>query len=728
VKTARENIERLAEIIAPPPRLSISEWADQFAHIPPEGNAEPGKYRLSRMPHQAAMLDDPADPSVREVFWMMASQGGGKTLCLILICEFIISQLRKSIIMVRDTKDRATEWVRDKFLPTVNATPCMSGLLVDPRKRGSDSTSLSRKYPGGVLKVIGAKSPGAFRSSSAGNVFCDEIDAYIAGKEGDPCALADRAAITFTDAWKIKCSTTTLANFSRIHAGFLRGDQQYYFLPCPCCGEFQWLKDERMKFSFTPEEYERFNYESKKNECGTMDNPGPTEANAKSVESNPERQIDSGLRRLSQRAEGVLFPNNYTWETGNFPIRDTKRCIYICEHCQRGWTDTQRIQSYMSGHPDNPPVMVNGKSLRAEWRATAPFNGIRSRALSGMYITIGLKKDYVSYLHQFAEQFLEAAAGGRETLMVWTNIFANRPFEDASERADWKTLSERVEDYTVPPQVCWIAFGADVHPDRVEVIFYGWGDKQECWLLDHHVINGDFDLPEMQERVWDYLSNKKFEHPILGLMRWSAGAIDSGKQTKVQAVYKFAAKHSFSNVWSCKGFDDALGAIYERKKEKVYGGIRYNFNVDYLKNLIFDRLRNKEPGANYIHFSKSCDANFFSQLCSERRIVIKNPKGGFKTQWAKLTSATRNEVLDMTVYAFGVFEVCRQVEWIARKWKEIAPQVKEIPAPVKEREIYSGPASEKLPELKERALVRAPVQQSRRVRVRSPFGRLGLRF
>src|SRR5262245_19363297 len=116
-------------LLAPPPRLSISQWADQFAWIPPDENAEPGKDRASRMPHQMEMLDDAMDPNVRESFWMLASQAGGKTLCLILICEYVICQLRKSIIMVRATKETATVWMRDKFMPTVNATPCMAGLL-----------------------------------------------------------------------------------------------------------------------------------------------------------------------------------------------------------------------------------------------------------------------------------------------------------------------------------------------------------------------------------------------------------------------------------------------------------------------------------------------------------------------------------------------------------------------------------------------------------------------
>ena len=54
----------------------------------------------------------------------------------------------------------------------------MAGLLVGPRKRDSQSTSLNQRYPGGSLRIIGANSPSGFQSSSAPVVFQDEIDGF----------------------------------------------------------------------------------------------------------------------------------------------------------------------------------------------------------------------------------------------------------------------------------------------------------------------------------------------------------------------------------------------------------------------------------------------------------------------------------------------------------------------------------------------------------------------
>ena len=688
------------------------------------------------MPHQAAMLDDCNSPGVRECFWMIGSQLG-KTMALILICEFVIKELRKSIIFARATRDTASEFMTEKFLPTIESTPCMRGLLVEPRKRGSNSTAMNRKFPGGNLKVIGAKSPAAFRGSSAGILLGDEIDTWQNTKEGDPMALFDRAAITFGAndyACKIKTSTPTLKGFSRVDAGYERSDKQKYFLPCPLCGGFQDLKFEQLKFSFTKDEYARF-------ECET----GRTENN---VRGCGERNLDSKEKveilgeatgGLSGRVSFSEIVNSNTWqifdpaEKKNDALKiDTARALYVCEHCQHGWTDVQRLASYFSGHPDNAPVIVNGKELRAEWRATEPFTGIRGRQLSGMYLSIGLEKGMKNYLHWFAEWFLKSAKGGRESLMVWQNIFNALTFEDPHEKIDWKTIMDRAEDYgpELPPQAVWCNFGMDVHPDRVEIQSVGWGYAQECWALDYHVIWGDFDMPEMQERVADYLLKKRFNHPIMGELAFSAGCIDSGHQTKVKAVFQFTAKHAYSNFWAVKGFDSSLGSTYTRAKERSFGSNRYNLNVDYFKTMIFSRLKNTEHGANFIHFPKRFQPNFFMGICSERRVPIRDKKGGVRFEWHKNTSGTRNEPLDTLVYAFGANEIAKQDEWIARKWKEVETELaKQTPvAPVAAPVVLEPEPERKQPELivrqpdRKTYLVKQPPRR-RVVRVNNPFAR-----
>lgn len=645
------------------------------------------------MPHQPAMLDDYHEPGVREVYHQMASQYSGKTFCMNVDAMYVIDQLRQNILVIRATKETATEWMRDKFLPMVRATPKMEGLLRDPRKRDSESTSLNRKFPGGSIKVIGAKSPAAFRGSSAPHIRSDEIDAYENTKEGDPIKLGDRAAKTFSNATKVRISTPTFEGFSRINAGFKSGDMQYFFLPCKCCGEFQHLKTEQLKFSFTKEELARFTPES----------------------------------------DFKTVANSNTWEIGTFPDKATELAIYVCEHCHHGWTDQDRMDSYFSGHPDNPPIIVDvpydypesdkfqRKELRAGWRATAKFKGIRSRHLNGMYASIGLEKSFKNYLHMFAEQFIEAVRGGRETLVAWTNMFKNEPFEEAGEKVDWKALYERVEDYGMELPLAAVITGAsvDIQADRVEIFSAGLGEGSEVWALEYKVIYGDFDMPEMQERVADYLINKRFSHKVLGQLAYEFVCVDSGHQTKVRAVFQFCKRHKLRNFWAVKGFDNTLGSVYTTRQEKVYGINVFNFNVDHLKSVIYGSLRNTEPGANYIHFPKNSEfgVKYFMGLCSEKRMTKKTAAGGLVFQWKIVAGRKRNEPLDLMDYFFGGCEILRKagrMEFVSRQWERVKKALggTEV-AQSKDYQLKPAPEA-KLPELKFQNKTRGPAQVGRR--------------
>jgi phage terminase large subunit GpA-like protein len=543
----------------------------------------------------------------------------------------------------------------------------MAGLLIEPRKRGSRSSAMSRRYPGGTLKLIGAKSPSGFRSTSAPIVLQDEIDSFVPIKEGDPVALGDRAAITFPNAWKGKSSTPTLAGISKIETGFKRGDQQRYFVPCVHCGAFQWLKTEQLKFSFTAEE-----------------------------------------------AAFAGPPGERTWEIGTFPLIDTARALYVCEECHRGWTDFQRVQAIQSGHESNPAV--NGK--RAQWRATAPFAGIRSRAMNGMYQTMGLKPGFANYLQQFAEDFLAAKRGGRETLMVWTNLFKAETFEETTEKVDWQLIRDRAEVYPaeLPDQALWLVASGDVQRDRVEILILGFGEGQECWALDYHVVYGDFDNEETQKSVVSYVLNRRFTHSVLGEVKVKAFALDSGHQTKVHAVYKVCSEHTLENFWAVKGSAQQMVGIFAPFKDRRYRCKGFTLNTDLLKSMIFDRLRMAEPGDRYIHFPKCkmmegsdpagislapdqpsqwkrFDAAFYQQLCSERRFAERDKKTGQVSYiWKKISQSARNEVLDLMVYAFGAFEICRPEVEISRTWKEIGQNIRgKAEAPEEDKNRFLSP-------------------------------------
>lgn len=643
----RHTITRLSRLIEPPPRLRVSEWAERNCYLPAEGVAEPGKFRLARMPWQADMLDDPIDANITEAAWMLASQLG-KTMCIVLVIQFFVGYRPTKILVCYPKLDDVKDFINDKLMTAVADTPCMYGIIKDPRAKGSNSRALNRKFPGGGLVGVGSISTSSLRRVSARVIIQDEIDDFEITPQGDSMALADKRATTFHNAVLLKSSTPTKKDESRIEAKFLSGDQQRYYVPCPKCGHMQHLQHANFKFSFSKEEYERFGGENGNN----------------------------------------IRPSDFQWDLLCKEIRDTERAIFVCENgaCKAGWSDQDRQAAINSGNEENPPVIVGGKECRARWIAAFPGRRIRSRHMNGYYRLIGRKDAFKSYHHEFAEDFLTALSGGRETHMVWVNTFLAETWADDFEQIEWNPLAKRVEDYSasdLPAEIMFIVAGLDFHPDRVEIQVVGWGAAEETWIIEHRIIWGDFTQPEMQERVWEAL-DKRYVHPILGELKISASGCDTGKQTKVKEIYRFCKKHRSRNVYALKGGSDPLAPIYSASDVTQRFGIKlFMLNTDLLKCTVFDRLTTmvdkdepKTEGPRVIHFPVSCDQKYFRQLCSEKRVAEKRGNATVYI-WRKHKSNTRNETLDTLVYAYGVYEIVRQDGWIERKWLEVKKKLAE---------------------------------------------------
>lgn len=630
-----EAKEHLIRVISPPSRLQCADFAEAEIYLPAEGNAEPGKYHTSRMPWQIDMLQDVHDSTVDEHIWMLGSQLG-KTLTLILILIFFVAKRPRKILVVYPKLDDARDWMRDKFIPTCDDTPAVAGLIKSPREHKSRSRDLNRKFPGGGIVAVGSISTSSLRRLSAAVVIQDEIDDFETTKQGDSMELADMRAATFANAFKLKSSTPTNIGESRSQQKFEASDQQHYFIPCKCCGGFFAIELKHLKFSFSREEILRFDL--------------------------PD-----------------FNPNNFTWDQSekSRDVRCAEKTILVCEHCSRGLSDVDRIAAIRSRHPDNPPVVFNGKNLRAEWRATAPKTKIKGRRLPAFYRLIGKPASYANYLHWFAEIFLNAKRGGIEKMRVWTNTFEARAFETPSEKLDWNPIRQRAEDYNsemLPEGVCLLVAGVDIQMDRVEIIIYGFGEGEEAWAISYDVVWGDFDQSECQSRVNEVLS-KKFSHPVLGDMFVVAAGIDTGHQTRVKAVYRFCRTHAARKFWAMKGSSHAMGSVYSFSENKIFRIKIFSVNTDFLKTTIYDRLKNEEPGPSYIHFPRGgkFDEKFYKMLCSERR---KSRKAGGETiyYWEKITA--RNEALDVTVYAFAAFDILKPQGFIARQWKIVLDKLR----------------------------------------------------
>ena len=248
--TAAEAWREALGALLPPPKLTVSEWAERYRIL---GNTspEPGPWRTERTPYLREIMDSlsPGAPCERVVFQKPAQIGG--TEVLLNACGFLMHHAPAPILLVQPTVEMAKRFSKQRLDGLIEGSPVLRGKVKDPRSRDSGNTVLLKEFSGGVLILTGANSAVGLRSLPAKYVLADELDAWPADAdgEGDPLMLAVRRTVAFGSQRKILAvSTPTIEGVSRIEALFRQGDQRYYFVPCPRCGFMQRLVWERLRW------------------------------------------------------------------------------------------------------------------------------------------------------------------------------------------------------------------------------------------------------------------------------------------------------------------------------------------------------------------------------------------------------------------------------------------------------------------------------------------------
>lgn len=248
-------IETLARMVAPPPDLKVSEWADNYRKLSSESSAEPGQWYTDRAPFQRGIMDAVNDPSVWEI-WVMKSAQIGWTEILNNVIGYFIDQDPSPALLIQPTGMLADTFSKDRLNPMLQDTPRLKGKVSDERVRAKErgNTIKHKRFPGGSLAIIGANSPSNLASRPIRVVLFDEVDRYpvnvgkLAQREGDVISLAKKRTTTFWNRKILGGSTPTVKGVSAIEHRYAGSDKRRYFVHCPDCGEAQYLKWANMKW------------------------------------------------------------------------------------------------------------------------------------------------------------------------------------------------------------------------------------------------------------------------------------------------------------------------------------------------------------------------------------------------------------------------------------------------------------------------------------------------
>ncbi len=314
--TAIQGIaDRCFALLLPPPRLNVAQWSDQYKEIPRGGSAEPGKYRIDRLPYQREPMESFTDPTVPETVLEWARQLG-KTEIILSLIGFLIDFDPCNIFIKYPTRDKAKDFSQKKLATMIREMARLRRKIRPHRMRDSGNTIYSKLFTGGSITLVGANSTSALRGPSCRVVIQDEIDSDEPNSEGDPVPQADATATNFHDAIFVKASTPTQEpeddgrggwTGSRIQILFNDSDQRYWNCPCPRCEHFQTLKWSQVRFSF----------------------------------------IRDGVE-----------------------VEEPESACYVCENCNAELSDLERIRMIMAGKwvPKNPLSMRRGYHLSGLYR------------------------------------------------------------------------------------------------------------------------------------------------------------------------------------------------------------------------------------------------------------------------------------------------------------------------------------------------------------------------
>lgn len=253
-KAIRKNtlalFANVVKILEPPPVLKLSEWADKNRRLSAEASSEHGRWNTDRAPYQREIMDAISDDKVQHVIVKSSSQVG-KTEIVLNTIGYIVDHEPSPMLVVQPTDSAAEDFSKDRLASMIRDTPCIRERIKPAKSRDSENTILKKKFPGGILSIVGANSPVGLSAKPIRIVLFDEIDRYpaSAGVDGDPVDLGEKRTNTFWNRKIIKVSTPTIKGISRIDQEYEASSKGKWNLECPCCSKYQPLEFKKLRFS-----------------------------------------------------------------------------------------------------------------------------------------------------------------------------------------------------------------------------------------------------------------------------------------------------------------------------------------------------------------------------------------------------------------------------------------------------------------------------------------------
>lgn len=266
---------------------------------------------------------------------------------------------------------------------------------------------------------------------------------------------------------------------------------------------------------------------------------------------------------------------------------------------------------------------------RYRWHAHAPQNGPEVRS----FTKNALASKLVSWV-DLVREWLEIQGKVLELQTFINTVLCELwdPLNGKSIKLE-SLLNRRglgyPENGSVPDGVAFLMRSVDTQDDRLETAVWGFGEKEEAWLIEWDLIPGDPATREPWNALNEIIDRTYTTESGLALRPYTS-FIDSGGHHSKE-VYSFTRSRQMRRVYAIKGSSmEGAPLLSKPTRNNAARAILYMVGSFSGKEVLTARLaRITEPGPGFVHLPAWLDTEQVSQFTRMRLITPVN-KGGRK--------------------------------------------------------------------------------------------------
>jgi len=601
--------------------LSVSEWSEQKRYLPPQVSSMPGFYRYSVAPYLKEIADCMSVTSpIREIDFMKAAQIGATVGILENTIGYIIDHVKSAPVMLLTADAELAKLRVESYITPMLEHSGLNHLIQSAdinNSRKSGKTDKRIEWAGGGFLIpLGALNASKLRSLSIQYLLEDEVDAYPdkVGKSEDPQKTAEARTKAYHESRKIaRISTPLIKNKSRIHRGYLRGDQRKWFVPCKKCH-----KKQELKFK--------------------------------------------GLDKKTGQIWGLVW----TMTDG---ILDVDSVKYLCQFC--GYAHSNYDKAYILPRGEWRATATAKSITHRSYHINAMYSPL------GMYPWSAAVLDWleawdeesgtvrnVGLLQEFYNNVLGQPFEIRGSKIRFISVSGHR-------RACYRLgqIPNHYASQHCGSPILFLTCTVDVHKKNLAVAVMGWTRDARCFVIDYwrfNTVDDNEECGELSSTVWRRLRQ---------LIEETEYTADDGKKYRIvmtfidagymnDTVTRFCADYA-SGVYPTLGRDrpSKNQTIKEFAKFNTQSGtIGYRIVVDHYKDRLSPVLRREwqeESGLQpTYHFNAPVDITDkqLKELTVESRKEKTDDKGNVAYYWHRPHNAP-NELFDLLVYGSAAMEI-----------------------------------------------------------------------